>query len=83
VLRPGGYALIAFQVGDDTLHLDEAFGRAVSLDFHRLQPDAVVESLERAGFELTARVVRAPERASAASAVPQGALIARKPSSGI
>jgi ubiquinone/menaquinone biosynthesis C-methylase UbiE len=80
VLRPGGYALIAFQVGDDTLHLDEAFGRAVSLDFHRLQPDVIVESLEHAGFELTARVVRAPEATSAASPVPQGALIARKPS---
>jgi ubiquinone/menaquinone biosynthesis C-methylase UbiE len=83
VLRPGGYALIAFQVGDDTLHLDEAFGRSVSLDFHRLQPDAVVDSLERAGFELTARVVRSPEATSAASKVPQGTLIARKPSSGI
>ena len=80
VLRPGGYALIAFQVGDDTLHLDEAFGRAVSLDFHRLQPDAVTELLGRAGFDTVARVVRAPEPTSAASKVPQGVLIARKPS---
>ena len=79
VLRPGGYALIAFQVGDDTLHLDEAFGQVISLDFHRLQPDAVVEMLGRAGFELTARVVKAPEPTSAASRVPQAALIARKP----
>jgi SAM-dependent methyltransferase len=80
VLRPGGYALIAFQVGDDTLHLDEAFGQTVSLDFHRLQPDAVAESLHRAGFELTAQVVRAPEASSAASQVPQAVLIARRPS---
>ena len=80
VLRPGGYALIAFQVGDDTLHLDEAFGRAVSLDFHRLQPDAVVELLHRAGFEIVARTVRAPEPTSSASKVHQGSLIARKPS---
>ncbi|WP_346621551.1 class I SAM-dependent methyltransferase [Blastococcus montanus] len=80
VLRPGGYALIAFQVGDDTLHLDEAFGQAISLDFHRLQPDAVIALLHTAGFELTARVVRSPESTSRATKVPQGVLIARKPS---
>ncbi len=79
VLRPGGYVLIAFQVGDDTLHLDEAFGRAVSLDFHRLQPDDVDALLAGAGFESTARMVKAPEAASAASLVPQCFLVARRP----
>jgi SAM-dependent methyltransferase len=79
VLRPGGYALLAFQVGDDTLHLDEAFGHEVSLDFHRLQPDAVVALLEDAGFALTARLVRAPDSATPAAKVPQGFVIARKP----
>lgn len=79
VLRPGGYALIAFQVGDDTLHVDEAFGQPVTLDFHRLQPDAVVALLESAGFTLTARLVRAPEAVSAATKVAQAVLIARKP----
>ncbi len=78
MLRPGGCLLIAFQVGDDTLHLDEAFGRAVSLDFHRLQPDDVVALLEGAGFDLTARMVKAPEPASAATPVPQCFLIARR-----
>lgn len=79
VLRPGGYALLAFQIGDDTLHLDESFGHEVSLDFHRLQPDAVVALLDDAGFDLTARLVRAPESSSAAAKIPQGFLIARKP----
>jgi SAM-dependent methyltransferase len=79
VLRPGGYALLAFQIGDDTLHLDEAFGHEVSLDFHRLQPDAVVALLDDAGFDLTARLVRAPDSSSAAAKIPQGFLIARKP----
>lgn len=82
VLRPGGYALLAFQVGDDTLHLDEAFGHEVSLDVHRLQPDAIVALLDAAGFDLTARLVRAPERSSAATKIPQAILIARKPESG-
>ena len=79
VLRPGGYALLAFQIGDDTLHVDEAFGHEVSLDFHRLQPDAVVALLDDAGFDLTARLVKAPESSSLAAKIPQGFLIARKP----
>lgn len=79
VLRPGGYVLLAFQVGDDTLHLDEAFGHEVALDFHRLQPDAVVALLDDAGFDLTARLVRAPDSASAAAKIPQGFVMARKP----
>lgn len=64
--------------GEDTLHLDEAFGQEVSLDFHRLEPDAVVALLEDAGFNLTARLVRAPDSTSAAAKIPQGFLIARK-----
>ena len=79
VLRPGGYALLAFQVGDETLHFDEAFGHRLSLDFHRLQPDAIIALLEEAGLELTARLVRAPEPNTAATKVPQSFLIARKP----
>lgn len=79
VLRPGGYALLAFQVGSDTLHFDEAFGHQVSLDFHRLEPDAVVALLEDAGFDLTARLVRAPDSSTVAAKIPQGFLIARKP----
>jgi hypothetical protein len=67
-------------VGDDTLHLDEAFGHEVSLDFHRLQPDAIVALLDYAGFDLAARLVRAPDSTSAAAKVPQGFFIARKPS---
>ena len=78
VLRPGGHALLAFQVGEDTLHLDEAFGRPVSLDFHRLQPDDVVALLERAGFEVTARIVRVPDPGSVAAQIPQTILMARK-----
>jgi SAM-dependent methyltransferase len=78
VLRPGGHVLVAFQVGEDTLHLDEAFGRAVQLDFHRLQPDDVVALLEREGFDVTARLVRAPDPSSVAAQIPQGFVLARR-----
>lgn len=79
VLRPGGLVLLAFQVGDDTHHVDEAFGHEVSLDFHRLDPDTVVATLEAAGFELVARLVRASEARSTAAPVPQAFMIGRKP----
>jgi ubiquinone/menaquinone biosynthesis C-methylase UbiE len=49
VLAPGGLLLTAFQVGDEPLHLTEALGHAVSLDFHRLQPDHVAGLLSQAG----------------------------------
>ena len=80
VLRPGGHVLLAFQVGEDTLHLDEAFGHRVSLDFHRLRTDGVVALLERAGFEVTARVERAPDPAGVAAQIPQGFVLARRTS---
>jgi ubiquinone/menaquinone biosynthesis C-methylase UbiE len=78
VLRPGGFVLLAFQVGEDTLHLDEALGQRVSLDFHRLQPDDVVALLERAGFEVTGRVVRAPDPTGVAAKIPQGFVLGRR-----
>lgn len=78
VLRPGGHLLLAFQVGDDVRHLDEAFGHRVALDFRRLQPDDVADLLAAAGFDVTARVVRAPDPASRAAPVPQASVLARR-----
>lgn len=52
VLAPGGPALVAFHVGDGVRHVDELLGRAVSLDFHFLQPDAVAAQLDAAGFDV-------------------------------
>ncbi|GLZ48532.1 methyltransferase [Actinomycetospora sp. NBRC 106375] len=78
VLRPGGRLLLGFQVGDDVSHHDEAFGHRVSLDFRRLQPDAVADLLVEAGFDVTARVVRAPEVDSRAKPLPQAAMLARR-----
>jgi hypothetical protein len=80
VLRPGGCLLLAFQVGEDTLHFDVAFGHQANLDFHRLELDAVVTLVEAAGLDIVARLVRAPERhAAVAAQVPQGFVIVRAP----
>ncbi|WP_181780410.1 class I SAM-dependent methyltransferase [Pseudonocardia pini] len=77
VLRPGGYLLLGFQVGDDTRHVDEAYGHAVALDFHRLDPDTLAATLDTAGFDLVARFVRVPEPRHTAAPIPQGVLVGR------
>jgi len=60
VLRPGGWALLAFQVGDHPRMLKEAFGEQVALTFYRRQPDAVAKLLDEAGLEPYAGLVREP-----------------------
>lgn len=77
VLMPGGFLLLAFQVGDEPLHLTEAFGHQATLDFRRRQPERVAELLTDAGFEMMASMVRQPRRATEQTS--QAFLLARKP----
>ena len=60
VLNPGGQLVMAFQIGDERVHLEQAYGHTVALDVYRLEPDRVTGQLEAAGFEVTARIVREP-----------------------
>ncbi|MGW1889529.1 class I SAM-dependent methyltransferase [Streptomyces sp. NPDC002004] len=77
VLAPGGHVLVAFQVGDEPLHLDRPFGHPVSLDFRRHRPERIAELLDRAGLSVHARMVREP--ADDTETTPQAFLIARRP----
>jgi SAM-dependent methyltransferase len=52
VLTPGGLLLVGFHVGEETVHRDELWGHAVSLDFRFLVPTRIVASLEEAGFRV-------------------------------
>ncbi|GAA4571727.1 class I SAM-dependent DNA methyltransferase [Planotetraspora kaengkrachanensis] len=76
VLAPGGHLLVAFQVGDEPLHLARPWGHEVSLDFRRRRPDHVAGLLGQAGLAVRARLVREPEGPDTA---PQAFLLARKP----
>ncbi|WP_345764565.1 class I SAM-dependent DNA methyltransferase [Diaminobutyricibacter sp. McL0608] len=76
VLAPGGRLLLAFQVGDERRHLDQAYGHAISLDAWRLSPESVVRQLGEAGLEADARLVREPD---AFEKVPQAFIVARRP----
>ncbi|MEJ7600781.1 MAG: class I SAM-dependent methyltransferase [Kofleriaceae bacterium] len=60
VLAPGGLLALAFHIGSETVHVDNLFGAATSLDFTMHAPDAVVAALGEAGFALEARLDREP-----------------------
>jgi SAM-dependent methyltransferase len=60
VLAPGGLLLVAFHIGEETVHRDELWGHPVSLDFRFLMPSAMVARLIEAGFVVLERVEREP-----------------------
>jgi ubiquinone/menaquinone biosynthesis C-methylase UbiE len=77
VLIPGGLLLLAFQVGDETRVVREAFGQKVELTFIRRNPGDVTERLERAGLQRRAELVRAPD-SDGFESTPHAYVIARK-----
>jgi SAM-dependent methyltransferase len=79
VLGPGGYLVLAFQVGDERAHVEHACGRAVSLDAYRWPPDRVAELLNQAGMVVNARLLREPGENEK---VQQAFVLARKPRQG-
>lgn len=60
VLAPGGLLLVAFHVGEETVHRDELWGHPVSLDFRSLMPEVMGASLVEAGLVVLERVEREP-----------------------
>jgi ubiquinone/menaquinone biosynthesis C-methylase UbiE len=78
VLIPGGFVLLAFQVGHEPLVLDQAFRQRVELTFFRRQPGHVLALLERAGLQPYAELVREPNDGTFES-TKQAYLIVRKP----
>ena len=79
VLVPGGYALLAFQVGHEPRHVTQALGQPVSVDLHRRQPDTVAGWLARAGLAVRARLIREPDdEGDFTERTQQAFLLARK-----
>jgi ubiquinone/menaquinone biosynthesis C-methylase UbiE len=60
VLRPGGLLLIAFHIGDETIHLDSWWDRPVSVDFHFFPTQSIVDILTAAGFIVDEQIEREP-----------------------
>jgi SAM-dependent methyltransferase len=76
VLQPGGHLLLAFQAGDELVHLKQAYGHAISLDAYRLSPDRIAGLLSQAGLAVRARLLREPDEPEKTQ---QAYLLARKP----
>jgi SAM-dependent methyltransferase len=59
-LRPGGWLLVAFHIGDSIIHLDEWWGHRVSVDFIFYTPDEMAGYLKEAGFVVEEIIERDP-----------------------
>jgi SAM-dependent methyltransferase len=60
VLRPGGLLLLAFHIGDETVHLDEWWDHKVCVDFFFFRSEEMAQFLRRAGFEVEEIIERDP-----------------------
>lgn len=60
VLCAGGVLLLSFHVGDEIKHLDEWWGKEVSVDFYFYQTEMVKHRLQEAGFDLEEVIEREP-----------------------
>ena len=60
VLKPGGILLLAFHIGNHTLHQDEWWGAEVSLYFYFFRADEMTGYLKAAGFEIDEVIEREP-----------------------
>lgn len=80
MLAPGGHLLLAFRTGDGVSHWTQAAGHAISLEFHRRQPDHVADLLNQVGLVVRARLVReADDHDVYPEDTQQAFLLARKP----
>jgi SAM-dependent methyltransferase len=78
VLRPRATLLVAFHLGDEIIHLDELWGKAVSADFVFFQPDEMRSYLDAAGF-IVEEVITRPPYESVEYPSHRAYLFARKP----
>jgi SAM-dependent methyltransferase len=60
ILAPGGLALVAFHIGDETVHPEELWGVPISLDFRFFQPAWMSSKLREAGFQILESTEREP-----------------------
>jgi SAM-dependent methyltransferase len=79
VLQPGGLLLLAFHIGEGSIHVEEFLGRAVALDFMLFAPPGVTSELVRAGFADVKVIERAPY-AEVEHPTRRAYVFARKPS---
>ncbi|WGW11624.1 methyltransferase domain-containing protein [Saxibacter everestensis] len=60
ILVPGGPIILAFQVGNEVVHLEQGYGHPLSLDAYRLSPERISDLLSEAGFKTASATEREP-----------------------
>lgn len=60
VLQPGGIFLFTYHIGEETLHIDEFFGKNVDIDFMFFTADFIFSCLKDSGFERIEIIEREP-----------------------
>lgn len=60
VLRPGGRLLLAFHIGEGSIHVEEFLGRQVEMDFLFFMPASISNDLVEEGFVVEEVVERDP-----------------------
>lgn len=79
VLRPGGWLLLAFHLGTDTLHEDELWGYPVDFDATLFTVPEVVERVTDAGLLTKQAVERDPYAPEVEYQSRRGYIFARRP----
>ena len=79
VLQPGAVLLLAFHIGDETLHEDELWGHAISMDFFLFPPAAIRQRLEEAGLHIEKSLERLPYPPAVEYQSRRAYIVARKP----
>jgi len=60
VLQPGGFLLLSFHIGEETVHIDAFLEHPVSMDFAFFQPDDIISRLGVAGLRVEEVTMRYP-----------------------
>ena len=79
VLQSDGLLVLAFHVGDATLHEEELWGRSISMDFFLFPPSVVQQHLRGAGFGIEEVIERGPYAPEVEYQSQRAYIFARKP----
>lgn len=79
VLRPGGWLLVSFHVGDGVNRVEEFLGEHVRLDFHFSRLEDVASRLQAAGFQVVETIQRGPYPESVEAQTHRAYIFATRP----
>ena len=80
VLQPDGLLLLAFHVGDQTIHENELWGQPIAMDFFFFQTSAMQLELEKAGLAIEEIIEREPYAPEVEHQSRRTYIFARRPS---